>query len=98
MLAQQLQAKHSHPNFIQDGRSVSIHPTVLDHFSCHIEAFEAILGNVGCILVLFWEDLGALWVHPSVCNSKIEKAYVVERYDGALSPDFVIKPCIRIVS
>ena len=34
---------------------------------------EAILGNVGAILALSWEDLGATWVHLRVCKANHEQ-------------------------
>ena len=56
--------------------------------------FEAILGHVGAILVLSWEDLGATWVHFGACKSEFEKqkTFIVERCDGASTPDLLMKP------
>ena len=55
--------------------------------------FEAILGHVGRILALSWEDLVASWVHFGVCKFKVEQTeYVVERCDEASTHDFPIKP------
>ena len=53
---------------------------------------EPILGNVRCIVTLYWENLGATWVHLGACKSKVKKTYAVERCDGPSTPDMYIKP------
>ena len=57
-----------------------------------LRTFEAILGHVGRTLALSWEDLVASWVHLGACKSNFEKkTYVVERCDGASTPDVLMK-------
>ena len=47
--------------------------------------FETILGNVGVILAFSWQDSGASCVHLGAYDSKVEEAYLIESFDGALT-------------
>ena len=60
-----------------------------------LSTFEAMLGNVGAILALSWEDLAATWVHLGTCESKPEKnTYFVERCDGVSTDVLMIDHCL----
>ena len=59
-----------------------------------LDTFEAILGDVCCILALSWEDLGAFGstLGRANRNLKNKNTYFVERCNGASAPDLLMKP------
>ena len=73
MMAEQLSAEKAHQQLIQDGRSASTPGVCDDCKGPSLALLKPSLGNVGRILAISWEDLGATWVHLGACNSLLDK-------------------------